>query len=218
MRPARDLLIAVALLAVIGLGVWAFVHRQRLAYQLAAYRIGTAETSEEARAEIRRLEQGPNPELRLDELVGKWGTGNPRFDFYLARYVGDGRCSEALRRRFSLEFAWRREVLPRWAHYWSWRAGGEPDQVREPDQVIDSIVRDLDMKASAEPGHTLTWREVLDLQAIFVLTGEPELAVRLKPDDWLDRFRPWHHRHRGRMPHVERPKEPLPDWEGPLPR
>lgn len=212
MRRARDLLIALLLLGAVGAGVWVYMHRDRLGYQLAAYRIGQAETFDDARTEIRRVERGPNAEAGLAELVAKWGTGNAQFDYHLARYVRHKDCSEALRRRFSLELGWREELLPRWAHFWAWEAD------LDPDRKIESIAGHLAMTSQARPNGTLSWRDVLDLQAVFTLSGEPRLAVRLKPDNWHDRFVSWLRRHADGVPHVQRPDGPLPDWNGPVPR
>src|SRR3989337_2211904 len=114
-----------------------------------------------------------------------------------------------MRKAFSLEFGWREECLPRWAHYWSWHTP------QEPDREIASMVAYLDVLQTAAPSKTITWREVLDLQAIFLLTGEPRLAKRLDPENWRDRYRRWRESHRENLPHVARPGEPFPDWEGP---
>jgi len=197
-------------LAAIGLGTWGYLVRNRLACQWATYRVGAADSFEEARTEIHRLETGPDRDTRLRELVRKWGTGNQQFDLYLARYVGSPDSSESLRKTFSLEFGWREQLLPRWAHYWRWRAA------QEPDREIASILAHLDLLAAADSSKTITWREVLDLQAVFQLTGQPQLAKRLSPENWPDRYRSWK-ASCGEIPHVPRSAKPFTDWQGPEP-
>lgn len=212
MRPWLRILAVLLVLAVVGLGTWGYLSRNQLACQWASYRVGAAGSFEEARTVITRLEDGPDREARLRELVRKWGTGNHQFDLHLARYVGSPESSESLRKTFSLEFGWREDLLPRWAHYWSWRAA------QEPDREIDSILAYLDLLIAAESPQTITWREVLDLQAIFQLTGQPRLAKRLSPDNWRDRYRSWLADRPAQLPHVPRPAKPFADWQGSEPR
>lgn len=205
MRPWLRILVMLVLLTGIGLGAWCYRNRNRLACQWASYRVGAARSFHGARAEIAWFETGPDRQTRLRHLVGKWGTGNRRFDLYLARYVTGRDSSELLRKTFSLELGWREELLPRWAHYWRWQAP------REPDQEIASILDYLHVLISADPPKPVTWREVLQLQAIFQLSGQPELAKRLSPVNWPDRYRRWLQRSQGRLPHVPRPAKPLPE-------
>ena len=211
MRLWLRLLITFVALAAIGVGVWGYFNWRQLAWQWALYRVGAAPTLEAAKTEIAWFESGPDRERKLRELAGKWGTGNQRFDLHLAQYVGDPQCPEALREAFSLGFGWHEERLPRWAHYWSWRTE------QEPDREIASILAYLDLLATAEPSKTIAWREVLDLQAIFCLAGEPGLARRLDSANWRDRYRDWRNKNRGELPHVVRPGEPFPEWQGPVP-
>lgn len=201
---------AVALAGAVA-AAWAYMNRHALTRQWMCYRVGAAESFEEAQRSLRWFEQGPDRPLRLRELVGRWGTGTQRFDFYLARHVGSPESSEALRERFSLEFGWREELLERWAHYWAWQSR------EEPDEQIASILEYLDTLASVEPPKSITWREVLDLQAIFQLTGNAEPAERLKPANWHQRFAQWNAHRPAGLPHVARPETPLPGWEGPIP-
>ena len=203
MRPR--LLLTFLLLTAIGAGTWGYLARRQLARQWKCYRVGAAETFDEARAEIVWFETGPDRDERLRELVGKWGTGNRRFDLHLARYVDDPQSSEALRKAFSIEFAWRPELLSRWAHYWSWRPG------MEPNERVASITAYFDDLAAAGQAHEITWREVLDLQAMFQLTGSPKLALRLKPTNWPDRWRRWRDARPKNPPRLARPEQPLPD-------
>lgn len=208
----RSLLLAVFLIGAAALiaGAWWYFGGSRAGVQLAAYRIGQAAGYREAAREIALLEQKPDRKEALRELAASWGTGNQRFDFYLALRVSDPQSGEALRQAFSLELSWRPELLPRWAHYWRWRVKQSP-----ADEIV-SISEYLETLATAEPPRRLTWREVLNLQAVFAVTGQPELARRLAPDNWLGRYRSWRERHRKNI-EVERPAAPFADWQGALP-
>ena len=199
--------IAIALLIFGGLaGVgWFYYAGDPLGRQVAGYRVGAAVNYAQACREIAWFEQGADRESKLRELVGGWGTGNQQFDLYLARYLADSRSSEGLRQAFSLEFAWRPELLPRWAHFWRWRTK------LPPAEEITSINEYLATLLLVDPPQKLTWREVLDLQAIFELTGQAELAKRLAPDNWPGRFQRWLET-AAKQGAVTRPKLPFPDW------
>lgn len=201
-------MIAAVMLALVA-GVWWFTGGGAVGTQLAAYRIGQAADYGEAAREIAQLERQPDRDRVLRELAAGWGTGNSRFDYYLARRVSDPQAGEALRRAFSLELSWRPQLLPRWAHYWSWRVK------QPPAGEIGSISENLDTLATAAPPRRLTWREVLNLQAVFTLTDQTELAKRLAPDNWLGRYRDWSARETKKV-EVERPDAPFPDWKGGL--
>lgn len=205
----RRLLLLAALLAAACLiaAVWWHQAGGGVGPQLAAYRIGQAANYGEAAREIAALERQPDRDHVLREVASGWGTGNQQFDYYLARRVSDPQAGEALRRAFSLELSWRPELLPRWAHYWSWRVK------QPPADEIASIAEYLDALATADPPRRLTWREVLNLQAVFTLTDQLELAKRLAPDNWPGRYRSWQ-TPRGGDFNVERPKAPFDDWRG----
>ncbi|HVC94246.1 MAG TPA: hypothetical protein VND64_11175 [Pirellulales bacterium] len=187
--------------------VWFYHERDPLGRQVVGYRVGAAGSYAQACREIAWFEQGADHESKLRELVGGWGTGNPQFDLYLARYLGDSNCGEALRRAFSLELAWRPELLPRWAHFWCWHTK------LAPAEEITSIAEYLATLVLVDPPKKLTWREVLDLQAVFELTGHEDLARRLAPDNWPTRYDRWLEAAE-KTPAVTRPKLPFPDWEG----
>jgi hypothetical protein len=209
MRLAWRFLILLGLVAALAVGGWYYAHVGQFEQLAAVRRVAAAENFAAARAELAWFEKGDEADERLRTLVGAWGRSDPRFDFYLARYVGDPQSSESLRKAFSRELAWREELLPRWAHYWTWQAK------LEPDAQITSICDYLDALTHASPVPAITWREVLDLQAILVLAAKPSLALRLSPSNWLDRYRQAGESGAVRPNTVKRPAKPLPDWEGP---
>lgn len=180
----RILVLLVAPLAAAA-GGWLYVYRHDLARQAALYRVGAAATYEEARQAIAWFEHEPERQLKLRELVRKWGTGNRQFDLYLAQYVGDPASSEALREAFSLNLAWNDGLLAAWVDYWNARPGASPEQRTR------SLLAHLDLLLTMESPPSLTWREILDLQAVFTRTGHPRLALRLSPENWPDRYRKW---------------------------
>lgn len=204
------LLWAFVLLAVVAgmsVGAWVYLHWQTITWQWASYQVGAAATFEQARQQFAWFEQGPHAAEKLRILVGKWGTGNPQFDRHLAEYASAGDSSMALRRAFSEELARRPELLPRWAHYWCWQAS------LEPDRHIESILEYLDALAfdqRAAAGPRLTWRELLDLQAVFVVSSDADRAARVTLDNWREHYRVWTETQRTNLRHVPRPSDPLP--------
>jgi hypothetical protein len=207
------LVVAFAVLAAGTLAILAYASRERLTRQWMAYRVGKAAGFDEARGALAWFETGSDREERLRELVARWGGGNSRFDFYLARYVASAESSEAIRKSFSLELAWREGLLPRWAHWWCWRA------VQEPDRQIEEILAYVDvLDAAKDLPKEISWREILDLQAIFYLSGQPKWAERLTPANWRERYRQWRPSQPAGPLSVGRPAKPLPEWEGPLPQ
>lgn len=203
MRGRTRILITLSVTLLLGFCAAAYLGREKLIRQWACYRVGAADSYDQARSEIAWFEQGPKRRQRLEELVAKWGTGNPRFDRYLARYVSDPASSEELRKRFSLELGWRDVLLARWAHFWRWQAK------REPDEEIASVVRYLNTLVEVDPPRELTWREVLDLQAVLTLTGHPDMAHRLDPTSWQARYRRWEQIRPDPLPPIPRPEEPF---------
>ena len=77
------------------------------------------------------------------------------------------------------------------------------------DYEIDAVVEYLDTQISAGTTKALTWREVLDLQAVLELLGQPEAARGLTPDNWHVRYRQWQRARNPQRPHVERPDRPF---------
>jgi hypothetical protein len=203
MQRAWRVLLLMALAAAGAAGVWAYAHWSDFQQWWAAEKVGAAASFEAARAELAWFETGPDRDQRLLALVEHWGRGKEPFDLYLARYVCHPDSSERLRMFFSRELAWREELLPRWAQYWSWQAK------LEPDSQIASILDYLHALSTAQPARALTWREVLDFQAILQLMGHPSLAIRLSPDNWRDRYQRWLQARWLPLRHVARPKEPL---------
>jgi hypothetical protein len=212
MRLWQRIVVAILGVALAVLSGVAYVQRQRLAGQWMAYRVGRAAEFEQAAKLLAWFETGEDCQQRLRDLVTRWGTGNPRFDYYLARYVASPDSSEALRRRFCLELAWREGLLPRWAYFWSWRAGEQVD--RRVEEIVGYVELLL---ASGDQARQITWREVLDLQAIFFLSGQPKWAERLTPDNWRDRYAQWRASRPDGPIRTRSVSKPFPDWQGPLP-
>ena len=210
MRPWLRTLLAMVLSAGILISAWWYLNRRRLARQWGCYRVATAESFQQAQDEIAWFENGPDRHARLGELARTWGTGKQQFDFYLARHVCHADSSELLRETFSQELGRRQDLLPRWAHYWSYRA--RPD----PDEQIRSILNYLETLFSAGRLREITWRDVLDVQAVFQLTGHPERARGLSPANWHEHYRLWLETRPDELPHVARPKKPFADWQGPV--
>ena len=213
MRPWLRVLLTLLVLGGIGIAAWWYARREQLTRQWRCYRVGAAGSFDQAKREIAWFETGTHRQVRLDELVRKWGTGNGQFDLYLARYVDHPASSELLREVFSKELGRRGDLLPRWAHYWSYRAP------LEPDEQVASILAYLDTLYSTEPPKGITWREVLDLQAVFQLTrhgvaGEGWRARGLSPTSWLEYYRVWQETRPAKLPHVVRPEKPFADWQG----
>jgi hypothetical protein len=212
MRLWLRVFVAFVLLAAGALAVGAYASRERWTRQWMAYRVGSAASYEEAWQALRWFESGSDRDARLRELVGRWGGGNLRFDFYLARYVGSSESSEAMRKSFSLGLAWREGLLPHWAHWWCWRAVQQPD--RQAEEIL-AYVAMLDM--AEDLPREISWREILDLQAIFHLTGQPKWAERLTPGNWRDRYRQWRSSQPAGPLRLGKPAKPFPEWEGPIP-
>ncbi len=203
MRVCRHILLAILLLAVLSLLAWCYVRRESLARQWSLYRVGAAATPQEAKAELFRCDTDPDPDAMLGELVDKWGTGNRQFDLRLAAYLDARSCSVSLRKAFAGQIGRQHEMLERWAHYWSWRSP------LPPEQQMASVVTYLDVVA-ADPSRNITWREVLDVQALFELTGRGELAKDVSPSNWRDRYRQWQRRRPAGLPKIPRPEGPFP--------
>jgi len=203
MRHRRISLILLVL-AILTLGVAGYVGRAPLRRQWTLYRIGAAASPQEAEPLLVRCETGGDRDAMLAELVRKWGTGNRQFDRYLAGHLSGASCGERLREAFATELGRRDGLLGRWAPYWAWHAP------LSPDEQLASVTAYFDAVLTADPPRGITWREVLDLQAVFQLTGHGELARGLTPADWRERYHRWIEIHPAQLPHVPRPKEPLP--------
>lgn len=207
----RWLSLVIVACGVAAAGLWWYSSGEApLGRQVAAYRVGAAPSFTAAQREIRWFETGRDRRDKLKELVGGWDTGNQQFDLYLAMHLGHPDCTDETRRAFSLEMAWRKNLLPRWAHYWRWRTR------LPPAEEMASIVDYMQVLSTVDPPRKLSWREVLDAQALFELTGHPEFAQRLMPDDWRDRFRRWRES-TPTLPAIERPEAPFADWKGAIP-
>jgi hypothetical protein len=202
--PLRwKILIVLLLLAGTGLSACWYVNREFLQRHWMIYQVGAAPTYKEAKPELAWFDAPPDRDAKLRALLARFGRGNGCFDLYLAQYVDDRDSSDSLRQAFSNELAVRDGLLPRWAGYWS-------RQVARPDAEIASILDYLEVLQAA-PSRTLTWRQVLELQAVFQAIGRPESARGLSPDNWRDRFRQWRSDRPAQLPHVGRPSEPWPE-------
>ncbi len=202
--------VAVALAT--GLGLWACWNGPLLRVQWECYAIGAARSFDEAKPHLVWLDRHASCPESVAELVARWGAGNGRFDLHLARYIDSPESSETLRGAFARQLAARPELLHRWAHYWTWRAR------EEPDQLVASTVAFFDLLAQAQPGRTITWRDVLDLQAVWGLCGEADRVKDLDRRRWSDVYTQWKRTRADPLPHVRRPEVPLPGWQGPVAR
>ncbi|MEK6236945.1 MAG: hypothetical protein N2C14_19730, partial [Planctomycetales bacterium] len=170
---------ALTSLLLLALGVstacWLHYNRSRLESQWMCYRVGAAENYTDAERRLARMEDSPNRDEQLRDLVEKWGAGNPRFDYYLARYLNDPACGDDLREAFAMQLTWRPELLDRWIHFWRWRSK------IPPSRRLSSLASHLETMARADAGLSLSWRETLDVQVLFAVTGQRRLAERLRP-------------------------------------
>jgi hypothetical protein len=208
MKPLWRAAVAILLVAGLLLGVWVYQNRDRFTSQWASYQVGAAERYPEARQRLVALQQSDDDrDVRLREVAAKWGTGNRRFDLHLARFITDPASNPQLRELFSRHLSHRPELLARWGHFWAHQAS------LPPDEQISQIVTYLDQIAYAEDAivdQPLSWREVLDLQAVFTLTGARDRAIGLTPENWRDHFRVWQETAPVQHPTVQRPSDPLP--------
>lgn len=181
-----------------------YLHRHSLKRDWTLYRVGAAGSSQEADGRIAACEASPESDVMIPALVHKWGSGNRQFDLYLALHVGGKSCGETLREAFAKELQRRKGLLDDWAHYWTWRAQ------LPPDHQMASVVVYHDALATAEPPRDITWRDVLDLQAIFQLTGFDELARDIEPSNWRECYAKWQKSRPAQLPRIARPEEPFP--------
>ncbi len=203
MRLRTKILLGVVAGTLLGAGLLVFANRRTLQRQWHCYRVATAESFPLAREEMAWFEQGPDPRGRLGELVAKWGTGNPTFDLYLAQQVADRASSELLREVFCCELQSRPNLLKRWAHYWAYQSP------MAPGDRLASVVAYFEDLARNDPQPS-TWRELLDLVAVFQWTDREELAARLQPTEWIAPFQDWQAERPRPLPRIGRPAEPLP--------
>lgn len=203
-RSFGKLLAVLTVGGLVFVGWWLYTKQDAVARFWACYRVSSTTNYPQAKSEFTWFEAGPDREARLHDLVSLWGAGNETFDRNLVMYLQDPDCDDSLREAFSLELAWRPELLPRWAHCWC-HVGR-----LEPDENFDSIVRYIDTLAMAKVPREITWRDVLDLQAAFELAGCPQLALRLTPENYLNRHTEWEQIGRPRAAHLTRPQHFFP--------
>jgi len=210
MRRSRWVVLIVVSAGLVGALAWVWSNFAQIECQWACYRVGAAVSFEQAQARIGWFERPDAPPSFREQLVAKWGTGNQRFDLYLAQYLAQPVCTNALRSTFARHIGHREELLRRWSHWWLWRAP------LEPNEQLASVLQYHRTLAAGPRTERVTWREVLDLQAVFCLSGQPDRARDLSPDNWAEHYRVWLET-RGELPEIARPDTPLPDWQGPLP-
>lgn len=187
----RRFAIVVTLLLVVGaagaaVAYWA-MERDELAWQLDCHRIGAAPSYEEAAQLLAELDRAPNHQEKLSLLTTKWGTGNQAFDERLVRWMLSTDGSGALLQAFSEELSWREELLPRWVEYWR-------EETELPmEEELASIEGYLSAihEGGAASRREVSWRDVLDMQAWFVMRDSARLAVRLGPENAGDRYGQW---------------------------
>ncbi len=199
----KRLLYACALIAAVAAGVGAWHEREHLARQYQCYRVGAAATYPQAQALMLRFD---TPQA-VRSLVDKWGRGNPKFDVYLVRFAHEPSCPDAVRAALSRQVASSEPLAKRWAHLWRFRCEDPPQ--REYRQLAEYLTALL----NSDEALPVTWRDVLDLQALFSDTGHWMLARGLTPQNWRQRFVEWQ-RLVGGQPALwtlNRPGRPLPD-------
>jgi len=202
MRLGTKILLGALGLAVLAVGGFALLYRKSLVRQWHCYRVASAETFAAAREEMAWFLEGPDARDRLGELVAKWGTGSPQFDCYLARHVADPGSSELLREVFFREFQRRPSLVKMWAHYWAFQAPAKP-----ADELV-SLVAYFDIQAKASA--SITWREALELAALFHWSGRDDLIKKLEPTNWIDYYQNWQTTRPEQLPTIKRPAEALP--------
>jgi hypothetical protein len=180
----KRFVLAASILLIVAAALWLYGRRDALSLQWDCYQVTSARSYEDLQQRIDLFQRESKGENRLAALVARWKTGNDAFDGYLARYLYDPQCSEALREAFSRELGWRKELIPAWGEHWR---ALKPDA----EDRIDSLRRYLQALHAAEPPRELTWRDVLDFQAAVQLTGHGDLAHRLTPENWRERFERW---------------------------
>jgi len=205
MRLRTPLLPTFLLLTSIAIGLWVYGNWTQLASQWACYRVGTAQSFAEAQSRIGPFEKGSDRDAKMAQLVGKWGTGNRQFDLHLAKHLFGATATDGLRESFSRQLGRSADLRQRWAHYWSHQAP------LPPDEQVQSIVSYLDTLATVDPPQAITWREVLDLRALFELTESRRPAPNLSPTNWHEYYRVWRETRPDALPPIPRPKMPLPE-------
>ena len=179
----RFLWLAVIVVAA-GSALWLYARRDALRLQWECYQVTRAANYQDFQQRMEQFERRSRDSSPLEALVARWHTGNERFDDFLASYLFDPQCSDRLREAFSRELSWRQELPAAWARHW--RA-----QKPDVDGQIASLRRYLEALEAAGPPRTITWRDVLDFQAVLVISRHEKLAHRLTPDNWRGRFARW---------------------------
>jgi hypothetical protein len=206
LRRLFGLAVATALVVLIGL---AWQERLLLWNQYRSYRVGAAASYRQAQGLIDRM----HDDAAMPVLVSKWGTGNARFDVYLARYLNETHCPDTLREEFAQHIGRSPELASRWAHLWRFRA------LDSPAGEYRQLANYLRILCESDERLPITWRDVLDAQALFIDSDQRVLARGLDPAHLKARFRQWQAAV-GSQPGfwlVSRPGRPFADWPDGLP-
>jgi hypothetical protein len=161
-----------------------YLRRDELRLQWDSYQVTSSPDYATFQQRMAEFQQQAVTYAQLQALVSRWQTGNEPFDGYLARYLFDAPCNEAVREAFSRELSWRDGHVEAWGGAWQEQKGDIKEQV-------ESLRRYLDTLQAAVPSRAITWRDVLDIQAMFALSDQPTLAIRLTPDNWRERYQRW---------------------------
>jgi hypothetical protein len=217
MRTWIRVSLSICILTGIIVGKWWYDHPDYVAGQWACHRIAAAASLEDAKVELEWFEpdeeegdeevQKSVRDARLRILVENWGTGDPQFDLTLAQYVSDPTSSESLREAFSRYISRRRILQERWAHYWCYRS------VLEPDEEIDSVIAYFDSLESTDSNSEgmVTWRQILNLQAVLYLYDKEQIDRELSPNNWRVPYRQWQRTRTPELPSIQRPTTPFPE-------
>lgn len=206
----RTSLLLFGLFLVVLVGVWmSYQHWEDARWRWTAYQLAESPSYAATKSYFRQAQQAD----QLWSLVGQFGRGQPQFDFYLLHFAADPQCNDRFRKTLAFELGWRTDALQRWSHFHRWSS----QQI--PHEVYLELSNYLAAIAASDSERSITWRDVLDMQAMLAATGHADLAHQLTPENWLARYRTWvarggNNRH---FWNVSRPAAPFHDWLGSVP-
>ena len=179
----RRLALLILTILIAGAALWLFARRDSLRLQWECFQVTSAGSYDQFKQQIDQFEQSGDGR-RLRALADRWHTGNETFDDHLARYLYDPQCSDEIREAFSRQLSWRDGLFTVWAEHWR-------QQKPDVQEQMASLRRYLETLGAEQPPRDITWRDVLDFQAVLELSGHGELAHRLTPDNWRLRYHRW---------------------------